>query len=35
MVDNLKEQVSDLNIHLEEERLNHRDTKRKVELSTL
>ncbi|XP_067946909.1 flagellum-associated coiled-coil domain-containing protein 1-like isoform X2 [Watersipora subatra] len=31
LVNSLKEQVADLSLHLEEERMNHRDTKRKAE----
>ena len=30
LITTLKEQVSDLSLYLEEERLNHKDTKRKV-----
>lgn len=30
LIDTLKQQVADLSLYLEEERLNHKDTKKKV-----
>ena len=34
MIDTLKQQISDLSLHAEEERLQHIDTKRKVSSPT-